>query len=164
MHYQIVPLNVGNFAALPKQTCMYRMYREVTYEAPCIMWYIKGTENNIVVDLGPPDPDQCLENHGHVIKRDEKQAPINALKSIGVSPDDVKIIIVIEIGSDNTIRGPGSCKTGMNIKIAQAIIFHYRNTIVWRIVGNYEIQIVVIIYVGRANRHRIATRLIIHRF
>ena len=101
MHYQIVPLNVGNFAALPKQTCMYRMYREVTYEAPCIMWYIKGTENNIVVDLGPPDPDQCLENHGHVIKRDEKQAPINALKSIGLSPDDVKIIIVTHLHWDH---------------------------------------------------------------
>ena len=30
MNYKIVPLNVGVFEALPKQVCMYRMYREVT--------------------------------------------------------------------------------------------------------------------------------------
>ena len=103
MNYQIVPLNIGNFAALPKQTCTYRMYREVTYEAPCIMWYIKGTKNNIIVDLGPPDPDQCLENHGYVIKRGKEQEPVNALKSIGLSPDDVKIVLVTHLHWDHAL-------------------------------------------------------------
>lgn len=102
MHYMIVPINVGNFEALPKQTCMYRMYREITYKAPCIMWYIKGTKNDIVVDLGPPDPAQCLENHGLVITRDESQEPINALRSAGVSPDDVKIVILTHLHWDHT--------------------------------------------------------------
>ena len=103
MNYQIIPLNIGNFAALPKQTCTYRMYREVTYEAPCIMWYIKGTKNNIIVDLGPPDPDQCLENHGYVIKRGKEQEPVNALKSIGLSPDDVKIVLVTHLHWDHAL-------------------------------------------------------------
>lgn len=102
MHYMIVPINVGNFEALPKQTCMYRMYREITYKAPCIMWYIKGTKNDIVVDLGPPDPAQCLENHGLVITRDESHEPINALRSAGVSPDDVKIVILTHLHWDHT--------------------------------------------------------------
>ena len=102
MSYSIIPLNVGDFEALPKQTCMYRMYREVTYKAPCIMWYLKGTKNNIVVDLGPADPDQCLKNHGFVIKKDKKQNPAAALESIGVSADDVKIAIVTHLHWDHS--------------------------------------------------------------
>lgn len=101
MNYSIIPLNIGNFKALPKQTCMYRMYREVTYEAPCVMWYIQGTRNNIIVDLGP-DPDHSLKNHGFVIERGEKQDPINALKSIRVSPDEVKIVILTHLHWDHS--------------------------------------------------------------
>jgi N-acyl homoserine lactone hydrolase len=102
MNYSIVPLNVGNFRALPKQTCMYRMYREVTYQAPCIMWYISGTKNNIVVDLAPADPDQCLNNHGLVIDRSENQHPVNALKAAGISAEDVKIVILTHLHWDHT--------------------------------------------------------------
>jgi N-acyl homoserine lactone hydrolase len=98
---QIIPMNVGDFVALPKQTCMYRMYREVTYEAPCIMWHITGTQNNIIVDLGPSEPDQCLENHGFVIRRSEEQDPVNALKAHGLCPDDVKLVILTHLHWDH---------------------------------------------------------------
>jgi len=101
MNYQIIPLDVGHFAALPKDTCLYRMYRGQTYEAPCIMWYIKGTKNNIIVDLGPPDPEQSLKNHGLVIKRTAQQEPVNALKSIGLSPQDIKLVIVTHLHYDH---------------------------------------------------------------
>jgi N-acyl homoserine lactone hydrolase len=101
MHYKIVPINVGNFEALPKQTCMYRMYREVTYKAPCIMWYIEGSKNKIIVDLGPPEPEQCLENHSLVVTRNEMQEPLNALHSAGVSADDVEIVIVTHLHWDH---------------------------------------------------------------
>lgn len=101
MNYKIIPLNVGTFEALPKQTCMYRMYREITYEAPCIMWYIQGTKHNIIVDLGPPDPEQCLENHNLVIRRTAAQEPINALKSVGLSPEDVQTVILTHLHWDH---------------------------------------------------------------
>jgi N-acyl homoserine lactone hydrolase len=101
MHHRIVPLNVGNFEALPKQSCMYRMYREITYPAPCVMWYIEGSKNNIIVDLGPQGPDQCLKNHGMVIKRSEKQIPTNACKAAGLSPDDVKIVVLTHLHWDH---------------------------------------------------------------
>ena len=101
MNYKIIPLNVGNFEALPKQVCMYRMYREITYEAPCIMWYIQGTKHNIIVDLGPPDPEQCLENRDIVINRTEGQEPENALRSAGLSPEDVKTVIMTHLHWDH---------------------------------------------------------------
>jgi len=101
MLHRIVPLNVGNFEALPKQSCMYRMYREITYPAPCVMWYIQGSKNNIIVDLGPQDPDQCMENHGMVIKRSEKQMPVNACKAAGLSSDDVKIVVLTHLHWDH---------------------------------------------------------------
>lgn len=99
--HQIIPIDVGHFEALPKQTCMYRMHREVTYEAPCIIWYIKGTADNIIVDLGPPEPAQCLENHGLVIKRSTEQEPLNALRAHGLSPDDVKTVLLTHLHWDH---------------------------------------------------------------
>jgi glyoxylase-like metal-dependent hydrolase (beta-lactamase superfamily II) len=101
MQYRIVPLNVGNFEALPKQSCMYRMHREITYPAPCVIWYIQGTKGNIVVDLGPQSPEQCLMNHGMVINKSENQLPVNACKSAGFSADDVKTVILTHLHWDH---------------------------------------------------------------
>ena len=101
MKYRIIPINVGTFEALPKQTCMYRMHREVTYEAPCVMWYIAGTNNGILVDLGPPDPRQAFENRGFVMRRTEQQHPVAALKAIGVDPRTVKTVILTHLHWDH---------------------------------------------------------------
>jgi N-acyl homoserine lactone hydrolase len=101
MNYRIVPLNVGNFEALPKQSCMYRMYREITYPAPCVIWYIQGTHNNIIVDLGPQSADQCLKNHGMVIHRSESQLTENACRNAGFSPDDVKLTLLTHLHWDH---------------------------------------------------------------
>jgi glyoxylase-like metal-dependent hydrolase (beta-lactamase superfamily II) len=101
MNYQIVPLNVGDFEAVPKTAFMYQMYRDVNIEAPCIMWYLKGTKNNIIVDLGPADPEQCLQNHGRVIRKTAKQQPVNALKSIGLTPDDIKLVVMTHLHWDH---------------------------------------------------------------
>ena len=98
---KIIPLNVGAFEALPKQTCMYRMYREDTYEAPCIMWYLSGTKNNIVVDLGPPDPENVLENRGFVMHRTAEQEPLSALQAVGVAPREVKTVIITHLHWDH---------------------------------------------------------------
>jgi glyoxylase-like metal-dependent hydrolase (beta-lactamase superfamily II) len=77
------------------------MHREITYRAPCVIWYIQGTEGNIIVDLGPPDPEQCLKNHDLVITRAEEQQPLNAIKSAGLSPDDVRTVILTHLHWDH---------------------------------------------------------------
>lgn len=99
--HKIIPLNVATFDALPKQTCMYRMYREVTYEAPCVMWHITGTKDNIVVDLGPPDPEQVMANHGFPMHRAPEQQPLSALTDVGVDPNDVKTVIMTHLHWDH---------------------------------------------------------------
>lgn len=98
---RIIPLDVGTLEALPKQTCMYRMYREVTYDAPLIMWYLAGTKDNIIVDLGPPDPQQVMQEQGFVMHRSEAQQPLEALKAARVEPEDVKTVIVTHLHWDH---------------------------------------------------------------
>jgi N-acyl homoserine lactone hydrolase len=98
---RIIPLKVGTFEALPKQTCMYRMYREVTYEAPCIMWVIAGPEENILVDLGPPDPDQVLAGRGFSMQRPPEQHPLAALKNAGIDPKSINTIIMTHLHWDH---------------------------------------------------------------
>lgn len=99
--YSIIPLNMGNFKALPKSTCMYRMYPNLTYEAPCVMWYIKGSESNMIVDLGPADPEWALKYHGLEIIKGQGQNPREALHSIGQSPENVKIVIMTHLHWDH---------------------------------------------------------------
>lgn len=101
MNYSIIPLNVGNFKALPKSTCMYRMYAGVTYEAPCIMWHIQGSKSNIVVDIGPPDPESGWKNHKLEIIKEKGQTLREALLSIGLSPEDIKIVILTHLHWDH---------------------------------------------------------------
>ena len=100
-YYSIVPLNVGNFKALPKSTCMYRMYANVTYEAPCVMWYLQGSESNMIVDLGPPDPEWSLKHHSLEIIKGKGQNPREALHSIEVSPEDVQMVIMTHLHWDH---------------------------------------------------------------
>lgn len=99
--YSIIPLNVGIFKALPKSTCMYRMYQNVTYKAPCIMWYIKGSKSNIVIDLGPPDPEWSMKYHNLEIFKKKDQTISKILHSIGVIPNKVKIIIMTHLHWDH---------------------------------------------------------------
>ena len=98
---RIIPLDVGTFDALPKQTCMYRMHREVTYKAPCVMWRIDGSKDNIVVDLGPPDPAQVMEQQGFQMERSSRQRPLEALKTTGISAEDVRTVIVTHLHWDH---------------------------------------------------------------
>lgn len=98
--HRIIPLHVGTFEALPKQTCMYRMYREVTYKAPCVMWYLAGTKGNIVVDLAPPDPQDVKESQGFTML--ERQQPLSALKAVGVDSRDVKCVILTHLHWDHS--------------------------------------------------------------
>jgi len=104
-HYSIIPLNVGNFKALPKSTCMYRMYANVTYEAPCVMWYLQGSESNMIVDLGPPDPEWSLKHHSLEIIKGKGQNPREALHSIEVSPEDVQMVIMTHLHWDHCFGG-----------------------------------------------------------
>jgi N-acyl homoserine lactone hydrolase len=101
MTYSIVPLNVGCFKALPKSTCMYRMYQGVTYEAPCVMWYIRGSKSNIIVDLGPSDSEPSWHNHKLEIVKEKGQTPLEAMNSIGLSPGDVNIVIMTHLHWDH---------------------------------------------------------------
>lgn len=98
---RIIPLHVGSFAALPKQTCMYRMHREVVYEAPCIMWLIEGERETVLVDLAPPDPAQVMKNHGFVMNRDDSQQPLKALKRFGIRPDDIRTVLMTHLHWDH---------------------------------------------------------------
>ncbi|MBU2549320.1 MAG: N-acyl homoserine lactonase family protein [Proteobacteria bacterium] len=99
--HSIIPLDVGTFDALPKQTCTYRMYREVTYRAPCVIWSITGTRDNILVDLGPPDPPRVLESQGFVMLRGERQQPRAALQAVGVDPCQVRTVILTHLHWDH---------------------------------------------------------------
>jgi len=66
------------------------------------MWYLAGTKENIVVDLGPPDPAEAMRQQGFVMTRTAPQEPLEALKSAGVHPEAVKTVIVTHLHWDHS--------------------------------------------------------------
>lgn len=89
---EIIPLNVGNFLVNEKSNFLYLKEAGMKIKAPTVMWYLKGTKENIIVDTGPSDPEQAALYH-HPMERSKEQTILGALASVGLKPDDVKIVI-----------------------------------------------------------------------
>lgn len=92
MYKRIIPINVGTFNAIDKSIFSYRKNQGKKIKAACIMWYIEGSKENIIVDTGPSDPFWSEQYH-HQLIRTEQQRPDIALKKYGISPNDVKLVI-----------------------------------------------------------------------
>ncbi len=90
--YSIIPIKVGEFAAMEKSTLTYQLDWGVKLVAPIIMYLIKGKNSLVLVDTGGSDEDCALKYH-HRICRPLEQNPIAALKKLGVDIDDIDIVV-----------------------------------------------------------------------
>jgi glyoxylase-like metal-dependent hydrolase (beta-lactamase superfamily II) len=72
---------------------------------PLICWYIEGSDKRILIDTGGGDPLTTDPKH-HPYKREKDQTPENALKKIGVSCQDIDLVVVTHLHWDH-IGGTG---------------------------------------------------------
>jgi glyoxylase-like metal-dependent hydrolase (beta-lactamase superfamily II) len=63
------------------------------------MWFLKGSKFNILVDLGPPDPDWSFKYHNLEIIKEKGLSEV--LHTIGISSESVKIIIMTHLHWDH---------------------------------------------------------------
>ncbi|MQL53125.1 MBL fold metallo-hydrolase [Desulfofundulus thermobenzoicus] len=90
--YQIIPVNVGDFLSMEKSNLTYGLDAGHKFVAPIIMYLVKGKDKLILVDTGAGDEEWAAKYH-HPIRQSERQKPINALKEVGVDPEDIEIVV-----------------------------------------------------------------------
>lgn len=100
---KVHPLHVGTITRQIANFC--HSLEPAIVDLPLICWYIEGSDKRILVDTGGGDPSAADPKH-HPYKRGDTQTPENALKKIGVSCQDIDMVIVTHLHWDH-IGGNG---------------------------------------------------------
>ncbi|MFC1825333.1 N-acyl homoserine lactonase family protein [Thermodesulfobacteriota bacterium] len=96
----IHPLHLGTITR-QKMAFYYWLEPGRTIDVPLIAWYIEGSDKKILVDTGGGDPseaDPALMPY----KRKVNQSIENALKNLGLSCEDIDIVIVTHLHWDHS--------------------------------------------------------------
>ena len=96
---KIHPLHLGNITRR-KMIFGYFLEPDVIIDAPIIAWYIETEAKKILVDTGGGDPALLKDPRFHPYNRGE-QTLENALKKLGVSRDDIDIVIATHLHWDH---------------------------------------------------------------
>jgi N-acyl homoserine lactone hydrolase len=101
MHLRIRPLCVGKTDNFEKSILTYFRNQGIKTEGPFIIWVIEGGDRTIVVDSGPADPEIVLKEPGRVYYRRKEEQPAQALKSLGLNPLNVEIVVCTHLHWDH---------------------------------------------------------------
>lgn len=96
---KIYPLHVGTITRQIADFC--HGIEPAIADLPLICWYIEGSDKRILVDTGGGDP-LVVDPKRRPYRRGDDQAPENALKKIGVSREDIDIVVVTHLHWDHS--------------------------------------------------------------
>jgi N-acyl homoserine lactone hydrolase len=95
----IRPLHVGTITRQKSSFC-YGLEPGKFMDVPLICWYIEGSNKRILVDTGGGDPSVALPNW-FPYKREKDEAIENNLKRLGLSCEDIDIVITTHLHWDH---------------------------------------------------------------
>jgi N-acyl homoserine lactone hydrolase len=96
----IIPLLVGVFPNFPLDAFLQGRRTGKLSDVPCIMFVIEVDGKKIIVDTGPCDSKKAEKYHNPVY-RPENMEPGNALKNIGIDPEEIDIVILSHLHWDH---------------------------------------------------------------
>jgi N-acyl homoserine lactone hydrolase len=108
-HPIIIPVLVGVFPNYPIDVFLQGKRTGKICDVPCIMFVLDVNGKKIVVDTGPCDPERAAKYHMPV-NRDHSMEPGNALRNLGIDPEEVEIVILSHLHWDHC----GNCKIFKN--------------------------------------------------
>lgn len=97
----IYPLNLGTLIDFEKSVFTMRQNQGVKVNAPCLAWVILGGEKNILVDSGPCSQEEAAKYFKRPLTKSPAQELSIALKKIGLSSDDIDIVIFTHLHWDH---------------------------------------------------------------
>lgn len=90
--YTIYPICTGVFQGAEKSNFAYQKDAGEKVRAPLLMYLIRGKDTCMLVDTGGSDPEWAAKHH-HPLVQTEEMKPVNALRRLGVEPEDVTVIV-----------------------------------------------------------------------
>lgn len=96
----IRPILVGVFPDFEVSNFLYGRQQGKKEDFPCIMFLIEVDGKKIVVDTGPCEPEKAKKYHVPLIQ-DENMKPSTALKNLGISPDEIDLVILTHLHWDH---------------------------------------------------------------
>ncbi|RKO65861.1 N-acyl homoserine lactonase family protein [Desulfofundulus salinus] len=100
MGLSIRPLRVGTLAGFEKSKFTYGFNFGEKLDAPCLVWLIEGASRKILVDSGPSGPEWAAKYHT-AMKWDAEDALDRRLRSVGVDPADIDLVILTHLHWDH---------------------------------------------------------------
>ena len=101
MSLAIRALCVGRVFGLPKPSFTYLRGLGETLDLPLIMFVIEGGESPVVVDTGA-DVNRAWDLHRIRMEQTEAEQPDVALRSVGIDPDDVRMVVNTHLHWDHS--------------------------------------------------------------
>lgn len=95
----IWPLLSARISGGEKSHFTHGMNQGVKIDAAIIMYLIKGARENILVDSGAGDAEWAMKYHNH--RFSEYQDPAEALKKVGLRPEDIGTVICTHLHWDH---------------------------------------------------------------
>jgi N-acyl homoserine lactone hydrolase len=98
--WTIRPLCFGEFPAFDKAILTYNRHFGEKITTPITGWLLQCGDEAILVDTGPPAPEIARRWHP-AIRQDAHQVPTNALRSLGVAPESLKLVVLSHLHWDH---------------------------------------------------------------
>ena len=99
MSVTIRPLCVGR-VSVDKSLLTYLRNMGTVVTIPHVVWLIEGAPEKILVDTGPPSPEEA-SRYGFTLERSPDEDPIRALAAVGVTPEDIGVVILSHLHWDH---------------------------------------------------------------
>jgi glyoxylase-like metal-dependent hydrolase (beta-lactamase superfamily II) len=103
MDLVIFPLDLGTLVSFDQSIFTLLRNQGVKIDAPCLAWVILGGGKKVLVDTGPPEPDWAYRYH-RPIKKEPSQEIHTALAKLGLSPQDIDIVIFSHLHWDHSFN------------------------------------------------------------
>ncbi len=94
------PLCFGEFSAFEKSVLTYNQGQGVKFVAPITGWLLQSGPEAILVDTGPSIPEAANRWHS-AIRRSPEQRPDAVLRSLGLAPESLSVIILTHLHWDH---------------------------------------------------------------
>ncbi|WP_328469032.1 N-acyl homoserine lactonase family protein [Actinoplanes sp. NBC_00393] len=101
MTLSVTALSVGRVFGLPKPSLTYLRGWGQAMDIPLIMFVIRGDGPPVVVDTGA-DLARAIAHHGIRMEQTPQEEPAAALRSLGVDPDEVRVVVNTHLHWDHS--------------------------------------------------------------
>ena len=99
-HWTIWPISVGTIGHVEKSNLTFGRNQGEKIDICSLMYLLRGGQDLILVDTGMSDPDWATKYH-HPSTRHPSQEPVEALARLGVSPEQISIVICTHLHWDH---------------------------------------------------------------